>query len=216
MANRRMKEKPIESSASKMTVWSYKISRDFGFAPNPFFGYCTVACCKPNIRERAKIGDLIFGCAGKGMGIGEVLILAMEVQEKITFDEFWLDDRFLKRRPVFSAGRARMYGDNIYHSDGNDNWTQEDSHHSLEDGGRNEANASRDLNSKFVLISQNFSYWGREAIDIAPHLRNFDGDDLYPRVRDLRNSYSPAMQAAANDWFGQLPRGRLGRPTNWV
>jgi len=215
MVSLRKKENSAELSVSNMTVWSYKISRDFGFAPNPFFGYCTIACCKPNIRERAQEGDLIFGCAAKGLGIGEVLIFAMRVQEKITFDEFWLDDRFRKRRPVFSAGRARMYGDNIYHSDGADSWIQENSHHSLENGCRNEANASRDLNSKFVLISQNFSYWGREAIEIPPHLRNFDGDDLYPHVRDLRNSYSPEMQVAANDWFDQLPRGRLGRPTSW-
>ncbi len=198
-----------------MTVWSYKISRDFGFAPNPFFGYCTVACCKPDIRQGAREGDLVFGCAAKALGIGEVLIFAMRVQEKVTFDEYWLDERFLKRRPVFSAGRARMYGDNIYHSDGAGNWVQEDSHHSLEDGSWNEENASRDLNSKFVLISQTFSYWGREAIEIPEHLRNFEGDDLYPHVRNLRNSYSTAMQGAIGDWFNQLPRGRLGRPISW-
>jgi hypothetical protein len=157
-----------------MTVWSYKISRDFGFAPNPFFGFCTVACCKPNIRQGAKVGDLVFGCAAKSLKIGETLIFAMRVEEKLTFDQYWEDSRFLKRRPTFSAGRARIYGDNIYHSDGAGHWTQEDSHHSLDGGGWNEENASRDLNSKFVLVSRDFSYWGNEAIEIVPHLRNFE------------------------------------------
>lgn len=198
-----------------MTVWSYKISRDFGFAPNPFFGYCTVACCKPDIRERAKEGDLIFGCAAKKLDVGDLLIFAMEVEEKITFDQYWRDQRFSLKRPTFSVGRAQSYGDNIYHSDGAGHWVQEDSHHSLDGGGRNEANATRDLKSKFVLVSRTFSYWGKRAIEIPPHLRHFDGDDLYSTVRNYRNGYSEAMQAAAKDWFNGLPKGRFGRPVNW-
>lgn len=161
------------------------------------------------------MGDFVFGCAAKSLKIGERLIFAMRIDEKINFDQYWHDERFVKRRPVFSAGRARMYGDNIYHTDGDGNWLQEDSHHSLDGGGWNEENASRDLNSKFVLISQNFSYWGSNAIEIAPHLRNFEGDDLYPHVRNLRNSYSASMQAEVIDWFNGLQRGRLGRPINW-
>jgi hypothetical protein len=198
-----------------MTVWSYKISRDFGFAPNPFFGYCTVACCKPNIRERAQIGDLIFGCSAKELGIGERLIFAMRVAEKLNFNEYWADIRFISKKPLFSSGMAHAYGDNIYHSDEEGNWFQKDSHHSLQGGAWNDANATRDLTSEFVLISDDFVYFGRQAIEMPPHLRNFEGDDLYPQVRNFRNGYSPAMQEAARDWFDHLPNGRFGRPINW-
>ncbi|WP_225761747.1 hypothetical protein [Acinetobacter sp. Marseille-P8610] len=34
-----------------MKIFSYVVSRDFGFAPNPFFNFCTLATCKPKIRK---------------------------------------------------------------------------------------------------------------------------------------------------------------------
>ena len=37
-----------------MTLFSYVIEHDLGFAPNPFHGVCTLACCKPQIRKIAK------------------------------------------------------------------------------------------------------------------------------------------------------------------
>lgn len=198
-----------------MTVWSYKISRDYGFAPNPFFGFCTVGCCKPGIRKGAKIGDLIVGCGSTALRLEGKIIFAMVVEEKLTFDEYWQDARFLKRRPSFKAGRAQMYGDNIYYSDDDKRWNQCDSHHSLENGDKNDDNADRDLKSNSVLVSRNFSYFGDNAVTIPAHLRNFDGDDLYPHVRDYRNGFSSVMQEAIFDWFNSLPRGRLGRPNSW-
>lgn len=48
-----------------MRFYSYVIPRDYGFAPNPYFGYCTLATCKQKIRKNAQIGDWIgaFGSA---------------------------------------------------------------------------------------------------------------------------------------------------------
>ena len=40
-------------------VYTYVLASDVGFAPNPFAGYCTVACCKPVIRRTARVGDWI-------------------------------------------------------------------------------------------------------------------------------------------------------------
>ena len=39
-----------------MYLYSYVITRDYGFAPNPFWNICSLATCKPQIRERALIG----------------------------------------------------------------------------------------------------------------------------------------------------------------
>lgn len=33
------------------TLFSYVVETDSGFAPNPFFGVCTLARCKPSIRR---------------------------------------------------------------------------------------------------------------------------------------------------------------------
>ena len=37
-----------------MTLYSYTVAADTGFAPNPFHGFCTLACCKPGIRRTAQ------------------------------------------------------------------------------------------------------------------------------------------------------------------
>lgn len=38
------------------TLFSYCIPYDDGAAPNPFWGLCTLAICKPRIRRAAKEG----------------------------------------------------------------------------------------------------------------------------------------------------------------
>ena len=45
-------------------LYIYVVDRDFGFAPNPFHGYCTLATCKPKIRNGASIGNWIMGIGG--------------------------------------------------------------------------------------------------------------------------------------------------------
>lgn len=47
-----------------MNLYSYVITRDYGFAPNPFWGICSLATCKPQIRQRALKGDWIAGFSG--------------------------------------------------------------------------------------------------------------------------------------------------------
>lgn len=198
-----------------MRLWSYKISRDYGFAPNPFFGFCTVAGCKPDIRRGAAVGDLVVGCGSSKLNLVGRVIFAMRVAEKLTFQEYWNDSRFCRKRPVYTAGKARAFGDNIYHKDQGGEWHQEDSHHSFDGGGWNALNADRDLGADGVLIGTEFVYWGNLAPEIPPALRHCDGDDLYPNVRNLRNQYSEVFKAAALDWFWGCPKGRLGRPINW-
>lgn len=46
-------------------VFIYVVDRDFGFAPNPFHGYCTLATCKPGIRKSAAMGDWVVGMAAQ-------------------------------------------------------------------------------------------------------------------------------------------------------
>lgn len=47
-----------------MYLYSYVITRDYGFAPNPFWNICSLATCKPQIRERALKGDWVAGFGG--------------------------------------------------------------------------------------------------------------------------------------------------------
>jgi hypothetical protein len=155
-----------------MNFFSYIVARDYGFAPNPFWGICTLATCKPGIRKSAQIGDWIFGTGSKGNSVSGKLIYAMEVSEKLSFDQYWGDERFQIKKPVMNGSFKEMYGDNIYHTAGDGSWLQEDSHHALPDGSINTINLRTDTKGVYVLIATNFYYFGRNCIDIPQNLVN--------------------------------------------
>ncbi|MCK8479071.1 hypothetical protein [Psychroserpens algicola] len=150
-----------------MNIYSYVVARDFGFAPNPFGRYCTLATCKPKIRENASIGDWIIGTGSAGYNLQKWLMYAMKVEEKITFVDYWNDIRFQYKKPIMNGSLVQMYGDNIYSFDElRHKWLQSDSHHSYADGSINKHNLNRDLGGKYVLISEEFYYFGKDAIEI--------------------------------------------------
>jgi hypothetical protein len=41
-------------------LFSYVVPSDSGFAPNPYGGLCTLACCEPKIRQYANVSDWIM------------------------------------------------------------------------------------------------------------------------------------------------------------
>ena len=109
------------------------ITRDYGFAPNPFWNICSLATCKPQIRERALKGDWVAGFGGAKTTIARKMVFLMQVDEICTFDEYWEDSRFFVKRPRFDGNYQQCYGDNIYYHIGGERM-QENSHHSYADG----------------------------------------------------------------------------------
>lgn len=150
-----------------MTLYSYIVKHDTGFAPNPFFEYCTLACCKPGIRKHAKEGDWIVGLTPKAQG--NRIVYFMKVDEKLTFDKYW--KRFKRKRPNLKGGSKKKNGDNIYepsevHSR---KYHQLPSNHS--NGNReNRKRKNRDLDGECVLVSTTFVYFGSKAIPLPPEL----------------------------------------------
>jgi len=145
-------------------VYVYVVDRDFGFAPNPFHGYCTLATCKPGIRLRAELGDWVIGLGGSRLKAKGKCIFAMRVSSAITFDTYWSDPAHLDKRPLRNGSRKMMVGDNIYHRENRSGlWLQADSHHSNSDGTANPHNVANDTKVDRVLLSQHFFYFGREA-----------------------------------------------------
>jgi hypothetical protein len=52
---------------------------DSGLAPNPFWGWCTLAVCTPNHQGSAgKLGDWIAGFSPKGTGHRFVYAMALD------------------------------------------------------------------------------------------------------------------------------------------
>jgi hypothetical protein len=159
-----------------MKLYSYVVARDFGFAPNPFFGFCTLATCKPMIRKKATRGDWVVGTGAKlSYGYQGRLIYAMKVEEILTFDEYWVDPRFRHKRPDLRGSLVSLYGDNIYHRE-HEKWVQANSHHSLENGDSNAANVEWDTDVNRLLVASKFVYWGRSAPSIPERFRSF-GDN---------------------------------------
>lgn len=145
-------------------VYFYVVDRDFGFAPNPFHGYCTLATCKPDIRKGAGMGDWVVGMGGARLGATGRCIFAMRVTSKTNFDEYWSNPAYLEKRPVRNGSRKMMVGDNIYYHDSSGKeWKQADSHHSNTDGSINFYNLRVDTKADQVLLSDYFFYFGREA-----------------------------------------------------
>ena len=147
-----------------MKLFSYIIARDYGFAPNPFYGYCTLATCKPRVRRTCQVGDWVVGTGSQEEYRSGQLVYAMRVSEVLSFDDYWVDPRFRPKRANLRGSLKQAYGDNIYHRLGPDcAWRQLPSHHSLHDGGPNPANVEPDTGVNRVLIADHFAYWGRGA-----------------------------------------------------
>jgi Nucleotide modification associated domain 2 len=155
-----------------MKVYTYTVDHDFGFAPNPFHGFCTLANCKPKIRARACVGDIILGIGGSRTGYSGRLIYWMKVGEIFSFDDFWLDGRFQIKKPVSNGSWMQVYGDHIYHTDqtsGQIIQTQNSFHSDPEN-----RNIKRDTGTTSnVLISREYTYYGRRAPVLPTSLAMF-------------------------------------------
>src|SRR5262245_20483597 len=140
-----------------MRIYTYVVRYDFGFAPNPFYGHCTLATCQAPIRRTAQIGDWVIGTGAKTSNkLSGRLVYAMCVSETLTYDQYWNDPRFRTKRPVVGGSLKQMYGDNIYHrADGR--WVQADSRHSRPGGRKHADNAKSDLRADRVLIADRFA-----------------------------------------------------------
>lgn len=192
-----------------MNVFTYVIDHDLGFAPNPFHGVCTLACCKPRIRNKAEIGDYVIGTGAVRPNLRGHLTYWMLVEEITTFDKYWKDRRFRRKKPTMHGTTQYRYGDNIYHRDGGDSYQQEYSFHSLEDGAVSMGDLKRDTGTTDkVLISRNFAFWGRSGLLLPNHLECF--------ARRERHRYSEEQKQALLDWLGTHPeRGYIDEPAHW-
>lgn len=191
-----------------MYLYSYVITRDYGFAPNPFWNVCSLAACKPQIRERAFKGDWIAGFGGANTTIAHKMVFLMQVDEICTFDEYWEDPRFFMKRPRFDGNYQQCYGDNIYHHIAGE-WVQENSHHSYADG-INQNNLVHDTRIDRVLISFNYWYFGENAIELPEKFT-----EVIATGRAYRK-WQDNICAGVVNWVGSYcEMGLYGLPDKW-
>ena len=131
------KNTPNKKEKQRMIVYEYVMTSDSGFAPNPFHGACTLACCKPKIRKGVanEIFGEIFGKIKKTLAPNECLTkkkkeeilkdlkdLGLEAteEETETFDSQIKDlflcgnERLLKKYIKCQSKEAFIKNQNIY------------------------------------------------------------------------------------------------------
>lgn len=197
-------------------LYSYVVAFDIGFAPNPFYGYCTLATCKQEIRVKAQIGDWIVGTGSKPAGLADRLVYAMNVEEILTYDEYWNDLRFARKRPKLHGSIKQQYGDNIYHRNSRGEWVQVDSRHSQADGSPNLGHVARDTKANAVLISREFCYFGARGPVIPDQFRTGYGMDLVHGTQSHRCNFPDDMRDRVIMWICEdLPAGLQADPRDW-
>jgi hypothetical protein len=188
-----------------MKVFSYVVVSDSGFAPNPFHGTCTLACCKAQIRRSAAVGDLIVGLSSRSQGI----VYAMRVSQRLSFDEYWRDPAFAPKRPVWD-GRTEVEraGDNNYEPLGG-TYRQARSRHSNLDGTENAGLKHVDLSGGSVLVAREFVYFGCSPVQLPEAMK------ALAIGRNHRCGFSARQVEVVREWFDRQPRGVHGEPAKW-
>ena len=198
-----------------MRLFSYVVARDYGFAPNPFFGVCTLATCKLGIRRHASVGDWIIGTGSKTKGRHRHLVYAMRVSEAMTFNEYWEDDRFQRKKPNLRGSLKQAFGDNIYFQDSEGEWQQLNSHHSYGDGAPNPHNVRNDTQVDSVLLGTEYAYWGGLGPEIPHEFCDYEGLDICAG-RGYKCKFPAALVNDFLAWFRSLDEnGYLGTPLDW-
>lgn len=193
-----------------MKLFSYIVTHDAGFAPNPFGRYCTLACCKPKIRKTAQKGDWIVGLSPKADG--NRIVYAMQVEKILTHDKYYKDSRFAAKKPDYSTGKIKnKCGDNIYKYLSNGEYRQLPSYHSNKKNRETEDSEAKehDLSGINVLISKKFYYFGSQAIPLPKKLCGLKV------LRGHRNRFSEDVIKRFLKFIDKKQRGRCAFPTKW-
>lgn len=201
------------------TLYSYVVAYDSGFAPNPFMGFCTLATCKPKIRQFACCGDWIVGTGSanaKKVNRGGFLVYAMRVQEKLRFKQYWNDPRFEKKKPHLNGSYQTACGDNIY-CPLNGGWKQLNSCHSEEDGSPRQEHIERDTKVDSVLVSDDFVYFGGEGPKIPNSLECLVLRSQGYRKLAFQNAEHRSIIMKFETWLkGFCGTGYQGRPFDMI
>lgn len=172
-----------------MKLYSYVVEHDNGYAPNPYFGVCTLCRCKfegrRNIVPLANVGDWVIGTGGaskRSAGHGK-LVYAMRVDEKLTRWEYFIDRRFQQKKPAKTGTYEQTRGDNV------------------------SPHGDFEKHEQFALLSRHFYYFGAKAIDVPKEF------DIEKRGPGFRSHFSPSDISRFIEWLQTAyTGGKHGEP----
>nr|WP_314459530.1 hypothetical protein [uncultured Neisseria sp.] len=184
-----------------MKIMSYIITHDYGFAPNPYGGFLTLATCKPKIRNSAKIGDILVGIGSSTGAYKNRLLYVAQVSDVVNMNEYFENPIYQVKKPS-DENISRRRGDNIYYQE-NGTWIQ------LNNPFHDEGNMSHDLNSTNVLICEDFWYFGSKA-PLLPE--KFLG--IVKKGPGHKNINDQNLVSSFLDWLSIHEKGLIGKPSS--
>lgn len=188
-----------------MRVYSYVVTHDYGFAPNPFGGMLTLATCKPKIRAQAAAGDWVMG-TGSTSGIGQDrLLFAGCVSEVVSLAEYGSSERFQSKVPRVSSSEWQQRGDNIYVCSASGHWSQR------RNPFHGKAQMVHDLSGLNVLVCERFWYFGGNAKQIPARFMSL----VKRGPAHKHNIGNPAVPDFLT-WLQGFESGRHGEPSGAV
>jgi hypothetical protein len=188
------------------------MEHDYGFAPNPFWGTLTLATCKAIIRKNHSlaVGDWIVGLGSKAMDNEGKVVYVAQVDEVITFDDYWNNPHFQVKKANIKGSLLQMYGDNVYHTvEGK--MVQEPCAHSNDPNGKHK---NRDVSGKNVLLCKRYFYFGDKAI-ILPKEFEYIGDTGNPRATRYKDLDYIKINSFITWLEANYDPGIHGDPCNW-
>lgn len=183
---------------------AYIVRFDNGFCPNPFGRYCTLACCKPTVRRRANVGDVILGSGSAGSGLSGKLIYAMRVREVVPYQTYW--ERYPSKRPSPRTPISKR-GDNIWHRDRSGVWR------GVRGALHDDRHRDRDLRGENALVSSEFYYFGRDAIPVPEEFVS-----MLATTQGHRNTHDEALITRFWHWLSHTAPsgGRISSPSEFT
>ena len=168
-------------------VFTYRVTHDTGFAPCVDNGILTLACCKGGTETvqrglRYFVGRFFEENLQENVGVyvsgiyDNKLLYIAKIDKAITMKEYFNNKKYKNRL------------DQIYRLNGE---VLERDPNRLKGVHDNEHSNKCDINGKYVLISENFVYLGKDAIKVDEDILKF-----YPKNRGQlpigQHSYTPA------------------------
>ncbi|MCU0073863.1 hypothetical protein N8H71_19905 [Pseudomonas koreensis] len=164
-----------------MKLFTYKMTHDTGFAPNPFGHTLTLATCKPAIREKKKVGEWIAGFTSSTLNhdpVGEErLVFLMRIGEKCHLRDYFSDPRFRDKIPLPHLNDPILKaGDNIYRplvpgATEFFHFEQLKNINHWAGCGPDLDHLREDVSGQFVLIADIFYYFGASPLTIPSSCR---------------------------------------------
>lgn len=150
---------------------------------------------------KAQKDDWIIGTNPKSQG--NKLVYAMQISEVLSFETYYADVRFEKKKPIVHGSWRERCGDNMYYKDQQGHWIQQPTIHH-----QSAEIIKKDLKHPAVFIAKYFYYFGDNAITLPKEFQ-----ELIWKRQGCKHHHDPEVVENFLEWLkANFISGVLGNP----